>query len=99
MKEVYGWFINKMATMGMLSKRELDAENLMLNPLSKRMGTTINKMIRQKVQSFLVNEEETNQWHKEMFEEEEYMPAERSMHKSIPPANIRIQNFQRKQFD
>jgi len=33
-----------------------------------------------------------------MFEEEEWIPAERTLHTAIPPANVRIQNFSRKQF-
>ena len=33
-----------------------------------------------------------------MFEDEEWVPAERTLHKAIPPADVRIQNFKRKDF-
>jgi hypothetical protein len=46
-----------------------------------------------------MDEDFTAQCYKEMFEEEEYLPAERSMHTAIPPANIRIRNFERKSLD
>lgn len=53
----------------------------------------MSKLVQHKVLSSLVNEEETRQYYRKMFEEEEWIPAERSLHTAIPPADVRIQNF------
>ena len=52
-------------------------------------------VIKNKVEAFLVDEKETSEWHKAMFEDEQY--GERTLHRDIPPANIRIKNFDRKE--
>jgi hypothetical protein len=54
-------------------------------------------MVQQKVLSALVDEEITKNYKKEMFIGDEYFPAERTEHKSIPPANVRIKKFQRRE--
>jgi len=84
--------------MGMLTQREQTQEMALLNPMSKSLSSSMTKMVKHKVLSSLVNEDETREYYKQMYEEEEsWDPAERTMHTAIPPANVRIQNFTRKQ--
>lgn len=106
LKEVYRWFHEKLVTMGLLSKRDQEKEQALLNPMARSMSASMTKMIKHKVLSHLVNEDETRENHKKMFyvegmdEDEDpdgfFMRPERSLHTSIPPANVRIQNFTRK---
>lgn len=66
---------------------------MLLNPMARSMSASMTKMIKHKVLSHLVNEDETREYYKKMFEEdEEGWPTaeERTLHKAIPPANVRI---------
>ena len=73
---------------------------MLLNPMARSLSASMTKMIKHKVLSHLVNEDETREYYKQMFEEDEegWVPAERTLHKAIPPADVRIQNFKRKDF-
>jgi hypothetical protein len=71
----------------------------LLNPLSNRMQHTMKALLEQKVQSFLIDEDYIAELYKETFVDEVYLPAERTMHKAIPPANIRIKDFDRKKLN
>jgi len=82
--------------MGMLTAREQEKEMSLLNPMSKSLSSSMTKLVKHKVLSSLVNEDETRDYYKQMYEEEEWLPAERTMHTAIPPPNVRIQNFTRK---
>ena len=99
LKEVYAWLNKKLCKMGMLSKREQDGEEALLNPLSRSLTTSMNKLVKTKVLSCLVNDQDNAEHHKAMFVEEvvndgDYIiPAERSTHTAIPPAHVRIQKF------
>lgn len=66
--------------------------------MARTLSASMTKLIRHKVLSSLVNEAETADYYRQMFEEAEWIPAERSLHTAIPPANVRIQNFSRKSF-
>lgn len=54
--------------MGLLSKREQESEALLLNPNIGKMARAMNKSIRHKVLSSLVNEDEVAEHYKQMFE-------------------------------
>lgn len=91
LREVYTWFHQKLVTMGMLSKQEIDKEQSLMNPMARSLSASMTKMIKHKVLSSLVNEEETREYYKQMYEEDlPWYPAERSLHTAIPPANVRI---------
>ena len=52
------------------------------------------------MQSFLTNEEMVADEYKRMFEEEHsYIPAERTIHKNVPPTADRLKNFKTKKFE
>ena len=95
LKQVYEWYFKKLAAMGAISKAELETEVKMLNPNSGSMAASMASVIKNKVEAFLVDEKETAEWHKAMFEDEQY--GERTLHRDIPPANMRIKNFDRKE--
>lgn len=61
--------------------------------MSKMLAKQMKQMVIEKTQSFLVNENERKELCEEMFESNEYVPAERTLIPSIPPASIRIKNF------
>lgn len=67
LKEVYAWFHVKLCKMGLLSKREQEAEETLLNPMSRSLSTTMAKIVKSKVLSCLVNDEDNEEYHKEMF--------------------------------
>lgn len=85
--------------MGMLTKQEKENDARLLNPTQRSLERTMHKCIRHKVLSALVSEEETAAYRKQMFVESEYIPAEteRTAHKDIPPASVRIRNFKCKE--
>ena len=78
--------------MGALSKREMTIEADILNPLAMTMGAQLSGVLKQKVLSSLTNETEHRQRSLAMFEESDYMGAERTAHPQIPPASIRVQS-------
>lgn len=47
--------------------------------MSKTLSSSVCKLIEHKVLSSLVNEDDTKQYYKEMFEAEEWAPAERTL--------------------
>ena len=59
------------------------------------MAASMASVIKNQVEAFLVDEKEVSEWQKAMFEDEQY--GERTLHRDIPPANVRIKNFERKQ--
>jgi hypothetical protein len=81
--------------MGAISRVELQSEVKMLNPHDGSLANSMMSVIKGKVEAFLVDEKETAEWHKGMFEGEQF--AERTLHTDIPPANVRIKNFERKE--
>lgn len=95
LKQVYSWYFTKLAAMGAISKAELEQEAKMLDPSTGAMASSMMHVIKDKVEAFLVDEKETQEWHRAMFEDEQY--GERTLHKDIPPANVRIKNFDRKE--
>ena len=64
-----------------------------MNPLTNVMSRTLKQALEERTQSFLIDSEHMDEYYKEMFVDEEYLPAERSIHTQIPPAKIRIQHF------
>jgi len=54
------------------------------------MAASMKQIIQTKVLSSLVNDENIRENYKQMFEESEWLPAERTLHTAIPPANVRI---------
>jgi hypothetical protein len=90
-KEVYGWLLNKLNQMGALSRSEQMAEADLLNPLAKTMGTTLCNVVKHKILSNLVDETEQRKVSMAMFEDNEW-GSERTAHRQIPPASIRIQS-------
>lgn len=59
------------------------------------MAASMASVIKNKVEAFLVDEKEKSEVYKAMFEDEQY--GERTLHRDVPPANVRIKNFDRKQ--
>ena len=85
--------------MGLLNAREQENENHLMNPMAKSLSASMAKLVKHKVLSSLVNETDTQNYYREMFEDNGvWDPAERSINTSIPPAHVRIKNFSRKQF-
>lgn len=68
------------------------AEASLLNPLAKTIGSGLNQVIRQKLLFNLVDPLEVRKASMAMFEEPEWdhNAAERTQHKQIAPASIRI---------
>ena len=64
-----------------------------MNPLTNAMSRTLKQVVVERTQSFLIDPEQMDEHYKEMFVDEEYLPAERSIHPQIPPARVRIQKF------
>lgn len=93
LKEVYEWYFNKLNAMGALSKEEAAAEHKCLNPMTDLMADAMKKIVRQKMQSSLVNEDEQREEYVKSFDKgyNEFPP--RSSHPSIAPASQRIRNF------
>lgn len=58
--------------------------------MGKSMAASMKQIIQTKVLSALVNDENIRENYKQMFEESEWLPAERTLHTAIPPANVRI---------
>ena len=86
--------------MGMLSKREQDAESKTLNPLARSLEGAMLKVLKNKVLSQLADEGETKDYYRRMFEESEWNQAsERTIITSVPPADVRIHKFQRRQLN
>jgi hypothetical protein len=56
--EVYRWLLNKLYQMGALSRSEMMAEADILNPLAQTMGSSMNKILKHKILSNLVDETE-----------------------------------------
>jgi hypothetical protein len=56
-------------------------------------------MIDHKVLATLINESEIQDYYQQMFIDYDWIKAERSLHTSIAPANVRIKSFTRKEFD
>ena len=85
--------------MGVLSPQQLRQEQTNLNPMSRSLEKSMQKIIRHKVLSTLVDQDAQATYYKQMFEginDEDgnlLVPAQRSKHPSIPPANVRIKNF------
>ena len=90
--------------MGLLDARDKQKEEALLNPMARSLSASMTRMVKTKVLSALVNEQEAGDYRKKMFQEvtgeidgvEFSVPAERTTHTSIPPAHVRIQKFQRK---
>lgn len=59
------------------------------------MAASMASVIKNKVEAFLVDDKEISEVYKAMFEDEQY--GERTLHRDVPPANVRIKNFDRKQ--
>jgi hypothetical protein len=78
--------------MGALSRSEMMAEADLLNPLASTMGQSLSSVIKQKLLYNLVDPIEQRKLSMAMFEEPEWghMNAERTAHKEIAPASIRI---------
>lgn len=55
--------------MGMLSKREQDQQTKLLNPLSRSLEASMNKVVKHKALSSLADEDETKEYYRKMFEE------------------------------
>jgi hypothetical protein len=55
--------------MGAISKAELETEVKTLNPNTGSMAASMAYVIKNKVEAFLVDEKETSEWHKAMFED------------------------------
>ena len=62
LKQVYSWYFTKLAAMGAISKAELDNEVKMLNPNTGAMATAMRSVIKDKVEAFLVDEKEIQEW-------------------------------------
>ena len=90
-KEVYSWLLNKLNQMGALSRSEQMAEADLLNPLAKTMGASLCNVVKHKILSNLVDETEQRKISMAMFEDNEW-GSERTAHRQIPPASIRIQS-------
>jgi hypothetical protein len=86
--------------MGAISKMELDNELRLVLPSTGEMAQSMKTALKVKMESFLVDDVEVSAWKKGMFAEPEYgnQEAERTLHTDIPPANVRIQNVERKSF-
>ena len=94
LKEVYRWMINKLFQMGVLSKEQMMKEADVLNPLAQTMGARLREAVEDKIKSNLVDETELRKQQMAMFEEPDHglNGAERTAHKQIAPASIRIQS-------
>lgn len=93
-QEVYSWLLQKLMQMGALSRSEQMQDASYLNPLASTMGSKLNQVIKQKLLYNLIDPVECRKNSMAMFEEPDWcdMLAERTAHKEIPPASIRIQS-------
>jgi hypothetical protein len=57
LKEVYGWFIKRLSAMNALTKEEIESSARLLNPGVNAMSSAMKIIVRQKMQSELVNED------------------------------------------
>jgi hypothetical protein len=64
--------------------------------MARSLESSMQKVVKHKVLSSLVDEDDTREYYRKMFEEDEWLPAERTVITSVPPADVRIHNFQRK---
>lgn len=75
--------------MGALTRSEQLAEADLLNPLAKTMGASLSNVVRHKILSNLVDETEQRKQMMAMFESDDW-GSERTAHKQIAPASMRI---------
>ena len=80
--------------MGVLTRSEMMAEADILNPLAQSMGASLSSVVKHKILSHLVDDTEQRKISMGMFEEPGwgYMGSERTAHRQIAPASIRIQS-------
>lgn len=91
LKEVYIWYMRKLVTLGLLSKREQEKEAHILNPVQKTLAASMQRMVKHKVLSALVNEQDKQETAQSRFEQtSEWLLPERTIHTEIPPAHVRI---------
>ena len=91
LKDTYFWFFKKLMAMGVLSFKETQEENKVMNPLVDRMSNALRDVISQKVTSALADDEQYNNLAKQMFEN-----GERTEHKDIDPAPFRLRGYARR---